>query len=417
MNDKPSEIAMIITVGGTPQPIIKSIIEYKPVFVSFLPSQQSFEQVTDIKRQVKEVTGIEFQSEITIVDNVNDLYHCFKKAEEAVERVLKKGYSGKRVIVDYTGGTKNMSVALSLAAINNGFVFSYVGGKERTKNGVGVVVNGTEEVYTNINPWDFLGLEERKVMSILFNNYQFMAAKAVADSISQKSSKLKPIFQKISILIEGFYLWDMFRHKEAKDKFKSINLDDLVAIDDDNIRDFAQKAIKIIKKLDDILKKSYGGNKLCIELINDLFSNAERRFHEGKIDDAILRLYRIVEMTAQLRLIENFNIDTSDVKPDQIPEELRDEYLKSYKSESDGKIKIPLEASYRLLELLGDPYGKLFIQNKQRFQDIQTARNYSYLAHGFRSSSEKAYINLRNFLIELGMLNEENIISFPKLEC
>jgi hypothetical protein len=56
-----------------------------------------------------------------------------------------------------------MSVALALAAVAHGFCFSYVGGgKERTKNGVGIVINGQEQVYSCINPWDFLAVEEKK---------------------------------------------------------------------------------------------------------------------------------------------------------------------------------------------------------------------------------------------------------------
>ncbi len=71
------------------------------------------------------------KAEITLADNVNDLLQCHEKAEEAVERVIKKGYGKEDVIVDYTGGTKNMSVAIALASITHGFSFSYVGGKER----------------------------------------------------------------------------------------------------------------------------------------------------------------------------------------------------------------------------------------------------------------------------------------------
>lgn len=416
MDNVSSKNAMIVTVGGTPQPIIKVISKYNPQFVSFLASQQSVDLVGEIRKEIRKTTGQDIESEITIVDDINDLYHCYRKADEAVERVLKRGYQEEDVVVDYTGGTKNMSVAVSLVAINNRFVFSYVGGTERTKGGLGVVLDGKEEVYENINPWDFLCLEERKMISLLFNRYQFAAAKSVAEGLVEKSTKFKPLFRKLSFVIEGFYMWDMFKHNKAKKSFRRARLDELTVAEDPKIVGFAEDVKRTIKRLDEILGKSEDGRRLCDELIHDLLSNAERRFKEGKIDDAILRLYRVVEMIAQLRLKEKHAIDTSDVKAEQIPVPLRDEFVKYYKSERDGKIKIPLEASYRLLESLGDEYGRLFVENRNRFFDIQTARNHSYLAHGIRSSREDVYNRLKNFIFDLGMLSEKDIVTFPTID-
>ncbi|MDP3283903.1 MAG: TIGR02710 family CRISPR-associated CARF protein, partial [Desulfobacterales bacterium] len=218
--------AMIITVGGTPPPIIKSICEYKPEFVSFFASQDTSDSIKAIKDETLK-KGVIMKSELTLADDVNDLFHCHSKADEAVRRVLDKGYNKDDVIVDYTGGTKNMSVALALAAITHGFCFSYVGGKERTKNGIGIVVNGQEKVYSCINPWDFLAVEEKKKIALLFNQYQFKAAKELIDALCAKNIKNKSLFKTLGIMVDGYHKWDLFRHKDAIDRFERAKIDEI----------------------------------------------------------------------------------------------------------------------------------------------------------------------------------------------
>lgn len=403
---------MIISVGGTRAPIIKSICEYKPEFISFLASQDSCDLVASIKTEVVS-HGLNIKSETTLADDINDLVHCHEKAEEAVGRVITKGYRKEDIIVDYTGGTKHMSVSLALASISYGFSFSYVGGKERTKNGVGIVVNGQEEIYPSVNPWDFLAIEERKKIAILFNTYQFKAAKNLTDTLLEKTTKFKSLFKKIGFLIEGYYEWDLFRHQKALDLFKRAKIEEILETDDKSIKAFAKAAETNRLFLEEIVKNEKKPSGL---LILDLYANAERRFNEGKVDDAVLRLYRLVEMIAQERLFRKYGIDVSDVKEEKIPEGLKGEFIKNYKSQFDGKIKISQTAIFKLLNALHDELGNTFKLNGKRFLAIQSSRNYSYLAHGFESSKEKTYLTLRDFILELNMFEVKDAPVFPKIE-
>ena len=403
--------AMIISVGGTQAPIVKSICEHKPDFVVFVASQETSDLVAQIKKEVAE-SNYRVNSELTLIENVNDLLHCHQRAEEAVQRVVGRGFKNDEVIVDYTGGTKNMSVAIALATISHGFSFSYIGGAERSKNGVGIVIDGKEEVFCSVNPWDFLAVEEKKGIALLFNRYQFKAAKDLTDTLLHKTTKLKATFKKIGLIIEGYYKWDLFRHREALDSFKRAAIDELAEADDESIKAFATATkanIEVLKAIVD------GGQKASRLLIHDMYSNAERRFEEGKTDDAILRLYRLVELIAQERLLCGYGIDTSDVKKEQMPEVLGNEFVSKYKNERNGKIMIPQNASFLLLSSISDPVGIKYDANKGRFLDIQTARNGSYLAHGFSHSKEKTYLELRNFVLELNVIEEGELSAFPRL--
>jgi energy-coupling factor transporter transmembrane protein EcfT len=106
----------------------------------------------------------------------------------------------------------------------------------------------------------------------------------------------------------------------------------------------------------------------------------------------------------------------SDVRVDKIPAELKESFTKNYKSERDGKIKIPMAAAYRFLEALGDNVGKLYKANESRFLDIQKARNYSYLAHGFENTTDKTYQKLKDFVLALKAFEPNESTVFPKVE-
>lgn len=410
--EKSAPKAMIISVGGTPAPIIKTICVHKPEFVSFLASQDSCDLISKIKTGI-EHENISIKSRLTLVDNVNDLLHCHQKAEEAIKYALSEGFEKNEVTVDYTGGTKNMSVALALASVSSGFPFSYVGGKERTKNGLGIVKDGEEEIYDNVNPWDFLAIEERKKIGTLFNQYQFKAAQGLADMLVERSGKYRAVFKKIGFLIKGYYKWDLFCHQDAIDAFERAKISDIFDGEDNNIMNFSDAAKRHLNYLRG--KVNPKNKHASLFLILDLYSNAQRRFEEGRTDDAILRLYRVTEMIAQEKLINHYGIDTSNVRPDQLPERISEEFIIRYKDPRTGAVKIPQTASYVLLGALNDDLGRIFETHQSLFKDIQSSRNYSYLAHGFKSSSEKTYEKLRDFVLRLNVFEANDVPLFPKL--
>ena len=402
--------AMVFSVGGTDSPIIKSILHYKPAFVYFFTSQQTHQLVNTIYKKVRE-NNFDFQYELRITDDPENLLNCYKTALDAVKRVISKGYEKDNIIVDYTGGTKNMSVALSLVAINYCCKFSYIGGE---REGPTIVIDGKEKVFECDNPWDYLAINEIQSLSILFDKYQFKAAKHINENLIKKINKNKTLFTKIGLIIEAYYQWDLFEYKKALDLFKRAKIEHL----DDFNGSTVKKFIHIISKHIAFLNKlSEDANKPSKLLVIDIFSNAIRRYEEGKIDDAMVRLYRIIELIAQDRLLSQYNIDTADVNinnlPDNIPNELKNEFVNKYKSNHSEKIRIGQSAAYKLLYYLGDKLGEKYWDNEKKFLPIQQARNNSYLAHGFQAISENTYNKNKEFLLSLNIFSEDEIIRFP----
>lgn len=236
------------------------------------------------------------------------------------------------------------------------------------------------------------------------------------DDLYEKNIKNKLLFKSLGIMVDGYYNWDLFRHDIAIDRFKRARIDEIKQNDDLKAQKFARETEERLIFLRDAVSDGGNGKKPCHSYMLDLYSNAERRFEEGKVDDAILRIYRIVEMGAQERLLNKYEISVSDVKEEKLPESIREEFIKIHKPQRDNKIKISLSAAFNLLDSLGDSLGKTFSNKKRSFLDIQSSRNYSYLAHGFKSSKEDTYIKLRDFVLSLKLFKHEDAPVFPKME-
>ena len=134
-----------------------------------------------------------------------------------MEDILKKwNVKESELVVDYTGGTKTMSVAITLATIEWSSVYSYVGGVERSKNGVGVVVNGKEKLLYLDNPWNEIALMDQRKACILFNKARYASASEVFSKIEEKvSENYKPFFKALKIMSDGYDFWDRFINEDS----------------------------------------------------------------------------------------------------------------------------------------------------------------------------------------------------------
>ncbi len=95
---------MLVTLGGSPGPLIKSIGKYKPDQIIFLASHDSVSLSNDILKALDFRPEVKFE----ITEDPNLMFECYKKARCCVDRAKKTGISPKDIMVDYTGGTKVM---------------------------------------------------------------------------------------------------------------------------------------------------------------------------------------------------------------------------------------------------------------------------------------------------------------------
>jgi CRISPR-associated protein (TIGR02710 family) len=406
--------AMIVSVGGSPEPIIISLREEQPEFVCFLVSHQSVDQVADIKRQA-ELSGLDAKE---LVENPEDLVQCYRAALRCIDRVRAHGIDLDQTVVDYTGGVKPMGAGLAMAAASHGVRFSYVGGARRTKGGLGIVESGSEQRRVDRNPWQLFAVEEKRRIAQYFNSYQYAAAAAALTALLPRL--LEPdrsLLEALAELTEGYGAWDRFDHRaawrrlgEARRKLGERvritgqrDYDELLAALDAHVTFLAA-----LREDTDQFRRSH------LRLVGDLVANAERRIGEEKFDDAVARLYRAVELRGQVAFEAACGTSTSKVDPAKVPESLREEYQRRYRDPGTGMLRLPLFATYRLLDAIGDPVGAGFRQRKTELDQLLDARNASILAHGLVPLDAQRAQHLRDVV---GMLVPPDLErpQFPRL--
>ena len=150
--------------------------------------------------------------------------------------------------------------------------------------------------------------------------------------------------------------------------------------------------------------------------ILDLIANADRRANiEGKYEDAVARLYSCLERGAKFRLQRRFSVSTENVKVEQIPEGIRAEFEQKYRDAREGKIRLPLSATYRLLDALGDDLGQYFIARQEEMHQFLSLRNLSPLGHGENPVGQEGYRRFRALLVELLEIDEQQLPRFATL--
>jgi hypothetical protein len=395
--------ALVITVGvgvgasreeasrSIAHAIVFSIMENNPSKVFFIVSKESKESVVPL---VLGELGSGLDYELMETSDENDLNNCFEAALRAIESAEKGGY---RITVDFTSGTKAMSAGAVLAATGKTTSLSYVGGKRIG----GKVVLG-EEKLTVFVPRKAMIKEQYRHLAKLFDAYQFTSCIRLIDAIKETIGDPEEIerLKAYRDVCEGYYQWDVFNHEKAKELLSKVE-----GIPDEN-KEFLGR-----------LTRTKEGREIF--LIADLLNNSQRRKREGKYDDAVARLYRVVELLAQYVLRSKYDVETSNLQLGKISQatekclNLKEELEKE--KDEKGRIRIGLAKSYKVLYCLGERIGEEFFNNR-RLQDLLGKRNESILAHGVTPITEHDYDQLYEEVIRLSgfILDLEELLNKSK---
>jgi len=431
-------VLLICSVGGTPEPLVKTLLHWRPARVIFLPSEQTRSHVDVALRAYAETAGAPLspgQYDVRAVADAEDLLGCvrsLRSLDAEVRSWITRQGGDYRVVVDFTAGTKCMSAALALVARPWRCTFSYVGGERRAKGGVGVVETGAERVVYSANPWDAFGYQAIEDAVTVFNHGGYAAAAALLDNAMKNVGKPevkrgcggvrrppkrgsmknvgKPEVRRelatLKAVVDAYAAWDRFDHDTARQRFDDAlkNRNDLFSIFPNDGQAMAAR----LEAHRDRVAALAAQSEPTIAWIEDLVENAHRRAAEHRFDDAVARLYRAFEALAQVRLCAGHGIaDTKKVSLEQLPEVLRSEWANRGR---DGRtFMLALQDAYRVLKEFNDELGTAFFacglavdfNNPDAQKSPLAARNNSILAHGFKAVSSHTYEELRNSLMEL----------------
>lgn len=433
--------ALILSVGGTYEPLVTCMKEFKPDCVYFLHSKDTLKVTKDVIKK----SNFKGETRYKEIHNPESLEESFFKARLVIRELKHDNF---RVLMDFTGGTKPMVAGLVLAAVGENIEYSYVGtsSKEgRDKGGLGIVKDGFEEIKKQKDPFDLYAVVEFNRGKEFFNNYQFQAAR---ENLKQAKSKLEePSLKKMSAfyieIINIYDAWDKFNIELVNEDKSTIYLNkclkNLLNVnfgEEYIIEDFKKYNPQFLDQmksnqifLENKISTKNNPNKNSIYFyLPDLLNNAYRRIEEGKYDDAVARLYRIMELVAQLKLNKLGLVDKEVIKSlkfdinkeafkNTVPDDYQEILTKLNINNFDNPkstFTLSMYNDFNMLRYLNDDLGQYYIKDSKVRKELEK-RNSSVLAHGLRPVSKMNALKLYDYSLNYARLLCPNIEKYMKM--
>lgn len=385
---------LICTVGGSHQPIIKAIEDNQPGFTLFVCSEDdpdtgkpgSYEQIskqgiclkksfTDDKPSLPNIpTQAQLAEKSYDVLRVyaDDLDHAYSGIAHQIHGFVQRGDT---IVVDYTGGTKTMSAALCLAALDHDSIgLQLVTG---SRSDLHKVKDGTEQSQQAQIGRTRFQLKLRQALE----SWQLFA---YDDTLLHLAGQ-KPLhrddrgtLQAARNLSNAFSAWDRFDHSSALELLDSY------------MSKYGKFLAPYVAQLRLLCNDS---PKRTPARLLDLWLNAQRRAEQQRFDDAVSRTYRLLEWSAQWLLEDQAGIKTDNVPADKIPDGLR------LPANAQGVYKAALFDAWELAACHCDTGIRVFWEaNRERMKDLLSIRNHSILAHGFAPITAEAWQRIEHFV-------------------
>jgi CRISPR-associated protein (TIGR02710 family) len=397
--NQPKVTAMLVSVGGSPAPVLYVLRQHRPAHVWYFCSAGSRANADDIQRQLDWHPAPRYIE----VENFEELGPCYRELRRKIPEILREtNVKREEVLVDYTGGTKTMSAALVLAAIELFNNFSYVGGQQRDKSGLGIVLDGKERVLYQGNPWAELAIREVERAHDLWAGCQFEVAANVLGEVADRVP-LRCRFEALATLAKAMAARHRLDFGEACSRLHSAigRLRPMFEGRRDNSPlALAEEAKRICE--------SCSANAPNQELLRELLDNALRTAEQGRYEDAAARLYRAMEMQAQLWLTEAtgglfVNGRCKAENTAQLPDALK--ALPFCQPDARGEIRLSLEQCFQALAALGHEQARaiaadIALGNKSRFRAATEKRNASILAHGVQPIGSDGFEQMKQIATE-----------------
>lgn len=393
--------ALLISVGGSPDPVIYSLNEHRPDHVWFLCSEQTLGDASKIYRDlILEFPEWNLVMETIKVDRFEELGPCYQSLRREIPLLLSKHrIQPENVIVDYTGGTKTMSAALVLAAMDHFRSFSYIGGHQREKGGKGVTIAGKERVFFSSNPWAELAVREVERARDLWRAAHFDAAAEVLQ-IASKQHPQAFLFETIALVARAL----AERHRlDFASALKTLSEAEkrLPALfdgrNDTGLSHFVEKTKLLCAKC---AKKDSSSSVLLDELLD----NTLRTASQNRFEDAAARLYRCLEMQLQIWLFETSKGVFKSGRTSTPKEQLEPIYQSCDRIRVHpgfGDIRLGMEDIIHLLHHLGDPRVEALMRDLQlgnngRVRNAANTRNSGILAHGVEAIGKGGFEDFKS---------------------
>ena len=389
---------LLCTVGGSHQPIVSAINELRPDFVVFICTDRdpatnqpgSRAQIegkgncikarpSDDKPTLPNIpaqTGLTAEQYETVPTLSDDLDQIYRDCNAAIDRINAQ-FADAKMAADFTGGTKSMSAGLIMAALERPDIdLQLVTGSRADL----LKVQDGSQFTAPANSEQIRFQRQIAPYKQAWSRYAYSEAEAGLKSLKPPTDTgLRGQYSRFRELSRALAEWDNFNHAQA------------LAI----MQPFAPTLPEAFKPYISIAMRLNDQNpaKRDAARLFDLYRNAERRAAQGRYDDAVARIYRLLEWSAQWILETQCGIKTADIDPTQIPQHM------TLRANRDGKIQVGLFDAWQLVKHKTQGSAARFIQDQEKTLLNHTKlRNASILAHGFEPLGQAQWQTIHTWL-------------------
>jgi len=409
--------ALLISVGGSLEPVKFSLLISTPDYVWYFCSSQTLLSAQELHQEL----GLQAQADYIVCTDHESLGSCYEILRSRIPGLLSlHGLKTDQVSVDYTCGTKTMSAALVLAATELFSHFLYVGGGERSEKGRGTVLPGHERRLEQPNPWEQLAVREIDLAANFWNNQQFGPCSHVLREIKSKVPMARrPWFDLVITLADALKARQTLALGDAAHLMSKVvkRLERISNLERDTpkarLLNFARSACHQFEAAMETAGRVTDPEAQLAELLDNALLTAE----QGRHEDAAARLYRFLELRGQawLEQLTDGAFRHGQLRHDrQLPSILMDAPF--VKTQDPMNIKLGLESVFRALALLAHPTALRVVADldgvdadKSVWRNGTRKRNQSILAHGMEPVGEKGFREFADMIFHYLHINTTDI--------
>lgn len=385
---------LFLTVGGSHQPLKTAIEAVRPDQVVFFCTDRdpatgrpgSRSQIegqglcirahpADEKPTLPNVPtqcGLDPESWRVVVVKADDLDEACSEMMRAIAE-----YESHVRVADYTGGTKTMTAALVVASLETpGVELRLVGGMRASLQKVD---DGTQYSL----PAPVAQTRARRALKDNLAHWVSADYAAAARGLGAMPAPVdvdqRDIWLQARQMSSAFAAWDRFDHDAAFETLQPIR------------SIFAQTFPQHWNALRELVAEQDGPRKAPFRLW-DLQHNACRRAHQQRFDDAVARVYRLLEGTAQWILKSRCGWDTGD-----LPKDVAERH--GISPGPQGIYQTGLRGAWQIVSReLSGPATDFYTLHDEHLLELLRLRNHSILAHGDSAIGKAQWQRYAEFL-------------------
>lgn len=369
---------LVLTVGGRPTPLINAINGTHPTpdLLAFVASRSSEDNKLGSEGQIPEIlqdtrwSGEHLVASTPYPDRLDEVWNC-------IDELAKRLGDDAEIIANYTGGTKSMTAALSLYALDAGWRLQLQAG---ARNDLSHTTDLGQTRLVRLTPFK-INSARRSAALLSEHGDHWGAARRLEELIQGEGL---PAEEERKLLNE----LAVHRFRDALEAYNFSAARELLRTYPEPLKEQArgwgaklanfEQALAWLK--DNPEAKPISKLAPALDLIRFLIQTAEDAARvRARYDDAFSRLYRATELGAQVVLRFYYDIKTGDIDLQKLPPEWENQVHKG----GNGKYHVGLMQAYQLLHALNHPLGHYFEAKRGTLFDLLQYRNQSWLAHGF----------------------------------